>query len=421
MTNLKTYHNLDSNDSLAHFRKEFIHQENEIYLDGNSLGKLPKETEKKLNEVLIYQWGNRLIRSWNENWLDLPKKIAGKYSKLLNVKKNEVIIGESTSVRLYQIVYSLLLTDIYPKQLGTDILNFPTDNYILEGINKKFSLQNVNLIKYSQEIFADLNLLKDQIKRKPGIYCLSLVTYKSSFLYPMKDLNMWAEKFKSIIVWDLSHAIGAIDIDLKSSAAKICIGCSYKYMNGGPGAPAFMFIKNELQKKLFNPIQGWFGHKKPFNFDLNYIPDDGINRFSVGTPPVLSLFAMETGIDITLQAGIKSIRKKSLLQTEFFIKHLKNRLVPLGYNLESPQEKSKRGAHITISHKFSWQICQALIKGNNNGFKIIPDFRPPNFLRFGISPLYNRFEDLYIVIRRLEDIVASKEYLNFSTEKIKVT
>ena len=237
----------------------------------------------------------------------------------------------------------------------------------------------------------------------------------------MKDLNMWAEKFKSIIVWDLSHAIGAIDIDLKSSAAKICIGCSYKYMNGGPGAPAFMFIKNELQKKLFNPIQGWFGHKKPFNFDLNYTPDDGINRFSIGTPPILSLFAMETGIDITLKAGIKSIRKKSLLQTEFFIKHFKKRLVPLGYNLESPQEKSKRGAHITISHKFSWQICQALIKGNNNGFKIIPDFRPPNFLRFGISPLYNRFEDLYIVIRRLEDIVASKEYLDFSTEKIKVT
>ena len=176
------------------------------------------------------------------------KKIAGKYSKLLNVKKNEVIIGESTSVRLFQIVYSLLSTDIYPKQLGTDILNFPTDNYILEGLNKKFSLQNVNLINYSQEVLADLNLLKDQIKRKPGIYCLSLVTYKSSFLYPMKDLNMWAEKFKSIIVWDLSHAIGAIDIDLKSSAAKICIGCSYKYMNGGPGAPAFMFIKNELQK-----------------------------------------------------------------------------------------------------------------------------------------------------------------------------
>lgn len=421
MTNLKTFQNLDSNDNLSHFRKEFIHQNNEIYLDGNSLGKLPRETEKKLTEVLRYQWGKRLIRSWDENWLDLPEKIAEKYSKLLNVKKDEVIIGESTSVRLYQIVHSLLSTNIYPKQLGTDILNFPTDNYILDGLNKIFSLQNVNLIKYGQEIFADLNLLKDQIKKKPGIYCLSLVTYKSSFLYPMKNLNIWAEKFKSIIVWDLSHAIGAIDIDLKSSEAKICVGCSYKYMNGGPGAPAFMFIKNELQKKLSNPIQGWFGHKKPFNFDLNYIPDENINRFSIGTPPILSLYAMLTGIDITLKAGIKSIRKKSLLQTEFFITLLNKKLIPLGYNLESPKEKSKRGAHITISHKFSWQICQALIQGINNSVKIIPDFRPPNFIRFGISPLYNRFEDLFIVVKRLEDIVAGKEYMNFNSEEKNVT
>jgi len=421
MINLKTSQNLDSNDNLAHFRKEFVHQDNEIYLDGNSLGKLPRETENKIHELIKQQWGNRLIRSWNENWLDLPKKIAEKYSNLLNAKKDEVIIGESTSIRLYQIIHSLLSADIYPKQLGTDTLNFPTDNYILEGLNKKFSLKKVNLIKYGQEIFADLDLLKDQIKRNPGIYCLSLVTYKSSFLYPMKNLNIWAEKFKSIIVWDLSHAIGAIDIDLKSSGAKICIGCSYKYMNGGPGAPAFMFIKNELQKKLFNPIQGWFGHKKPFDFDLNYIPDEGINRFSVGTPPILSLFAMETGIDITLKAGIKSIRKKSVLQTEFFIKLLEKKLIPLGYNLESPHEKSNRGAHITISHKFSWQIYQALIQGINNGVKIIPDFRPPNFIRFGISPLYNRFEDLYIVVKRLKSIITRKEYLNFWSNKINVT
>ena len=421
MNNLKSFQILDSNDSIAHFRKEFIHMDNEIYMDGNSLGKLPKETEKKLNDVLKNQWGKRLIRSWNENWLDLPKKIAEKYSKLLNVENDEITIGESTSVRLYQMIHSLLSTGIYPKQLGTDNLNFPTDVYIMEGINKSFSLPKMNLISYNQEIEADLNLLKEQIKTKPGIYCLSLVTYKSSFLYPMKDLNLWAEKFNSIIVWDLSHAIGAVNIDLKKTETKVSIGCSYKYMNGGPGSPAVMYIEKKLQKKLFNPIQGWFGHKNPFDFDSKYIPKVGINRFSSGTPPILSLFAMETGIDITLKAGIKSIRKKSILQTKLFINLVEVKLNPLGYYLQSPKEKSKRGAHITISHEFSWQICQALIQGCKNGVKIIPDFRPPNFLRFGIAPLYTRFIDLYVVIERLEKIVTSKEYLNFNSDKIDVT
>ncbi len=421
MIDLAKAKDLDIEDSLGQFRDRFVNDSMEIYMDGNSLGKLPKKTKKCLNEAIENQWGKRLIRSWNEVWLDLPLRLAEKFGKLLNVSKEEIIIGESTSVRLYQITHALLSSSLYKKQLISDNLNFPTDLYILDGLTKSFSLEKIKIINYNQEITADLELLKNEIKATPGIYCLSLVTYKSAFLYPMKEINLWAKKYKSIIVWDLSHAVGAIEINLKETGSKIAIGCSYKYMNGGPGAPAFLFIEKKLQENLSNPIQGWFGHQNPFLFERQYIPKDGINRFAPGTPPILSLQAMEIGIDITLEANIKKIYKKSVAQSEFFISGVKEKLIPLGFKLESPEHFTNRGSHITLSHSASWQICQALIKVSSKSLKVIPDFRPPNFLRFGIAPLYTRFEDLYFVIKRLEEIVTSGGYLKFDKLKPKVT
>ncbi|MDC0917454.1 hypothetical protein OAQ42_06145, partial [Flavobacteriaceae bacterium] len=183
---------------------------NEIYLDGNSLGKLPKAAQKAVQDTVAKQWGERLIRSWNEAWLELPSRLAEKYAKLLQVSKEEVIIGESTSVRLYQVLHALAKSDLSPKHLGTDKLNFPTDLYVMEGIAQDFSFGEMTQIDYGQEIEADLEILKTTIKEKPGIYCLSLVSYKSSYLYPMKVLNLWAEQHRSILVWDLSHAVGAV-------------------------------------------------------------------------------------------------------------------------------------------------------------------------------------------------------------------
>ena len=340
---------LDKKDPLAEFRTHFVLTPNEIYLDGNSLGKLPKAAQKAVQDTVAKQWGERLIRSWNEAWLELPSRLAEKYAKLLQVSKEEVIIGESTSVRLYQVLHALAKSDLSPKHLGTDNLNFPTDLYVMEGIAQDFSFGEMTQIEYGQEVEADLEILKTTIKEKPGIYCLSLVSYKSSYLYPMKVLNLWAEQHRSILVWDLSHAVGAVTIDLKETATKIAVGCSYKYMNGGPGAPAFLFIQKALQRKLANPIQGWFGHKNPFAFESDYHPNQGIDRFASGTPPILSLQAMEAGVDLALKAGIKNIRKKSVLQSEFFLEGVREKLLPLGYQLESPTDPECRGSHVTLS------------------------------------------------------------------------
>ena len=412
---------LDKKDVLSKFHSLFYHKKNEIYFDGNSLGKLPLKAQKTIEEAVQKQWGEGLIRSWNQYWLSLSSRISDKYSELLGAEKGEIIIGESTSVSLYQVTYALLKEGSFPKHLSTDILNFPTDLYVLEGLEKSFGIPSLKIISYKNEVEAEIEILKASIKNNPGIICLSLVRYKSAYLYPMKQLNRWASKHHSIIVWDLSHAVGAVAIDLKETETMIALGCTYKYMNGGPGAPAFLYINEEWHSKLLNPIQGWFGHQRPFDFSKKYEAAKSIKRFASGTPAILSLLGMEAGIDITLEAGIKLLQEKSIQQSEAFIKEIIQQLVPLGFSIESPLDHCKRGSHVTISHYASWQICQALIAGNDEHPKIIPDFRPPHFIRFGITPLYTRFEEIKTVIQVLKEIVERKLYLNFPLEKLEVT
>jgi kynureninase len=412
---------LDKKDVLSKFHSLFYHKKNEIYFDGNSLGKLPLKAQKTIEEAVQKQWGEGLIRSWNQYWLSLSSRISDKYSELLGAEKGEIIIGESTSVSLYQVTYALLKEGSFPKHLSTDILNFPTDLYVLEGLEKSFGIPSLKIISYKNEVEAEIEILKASIKNNPGIVCLSLVSYKSAYLYPIKQLNRWASKHHSIIVWDLSHAVGAVAIDHKETETMIALGCTYKYMNGGPGAPAFLYINEEWHSKLLNPIQGWFGHQRPFDFSKKYEAAKSIKRFASGTPAILSLLGMEAGIDITLEAGIKLLQEKSIQQSEAFIKEIIQQLVPLGFSIESPLDHCKRGSHVTISHYASWQICQALIAGNDEHPKIIPDFRPPHFIRFGITPLYTRFEEIKTVIQVLKEIVERKLYLNFPLEKLEVT
>jgi kynureninase len=347
---------LDKKDVLSKFHSLFYHKKNEIYFDGNSLGKLPLKAQKTIEEAVQKQWGEGLIRSWNQYWLSLSSRISDKYSELLGAEKGEIIIGESTSVSLYQVTYALLKEGSFPKHLSTDILNFPTDLYVLEGLEKSFGIPSLKIISYKNEVEAEIEILKASIKNNPGIICLSLVSYKSAYLYPMKQLNRWASKHHSIIVWDLSHAVGAVAIDLKETETMIALGCTYKYMNGGPGAPAFLYINEEWHSKLLNPIQGWFGHQRPFDFSKKYEAAKSIKRFASGTPAILSLLGMEAGIDITLEAGIKLLQEKSIQQSEAFIKEIIQQLVPLGFSIESPLDHCKRGSHVTISHYASWQI-----------------------------------------------------------------
>ena len=237
----------------------------------------------------------------------------------------------------------------------------------------------------------------------------------------MQELNIFAKKHKSIILWDLSHAIGVVDIDLRQTQTQVAIGCTYKFLNGGPGAPAFLYVDKNLQSSLYNPIQGWFGHENLFAFSLPYVPAEGIQRFEAGTPPVLSMVGIEIGVDLTLAAGIKNIRTKSQKLSSYFVEKVEKELMPLKYTLESPLDPYRRGSHITLAHPESWRICKALLKGNSRGLKIIPDFRPPNYIRFGFAPLYTRFIDLYTTVERLKEIVLTEEYKDFDHQKPTVT
>lgn len=411
----------DRKDPLAHFKAAFFHPENEIYLDGNSLGKLPLKAKENVATLMQEQWGENLIRSWNDHWLDLPKRLSTKLAQLLNANAKEVLVGESTSVNLYKVAHALIQSGHYPKQLLTDSLNFPTDNYILEGISRENTMVKPICIQYSTELKADLNLLKDQIAKDPGIICLSLVSYKSAYYYPMKALNLHAKENNSIIIWDLSHAVGAVAIDLKETQTLAAIGCTYKYLNGGPGSPAFLYLDETLIPHLSSPIQGWFGHAKPFDFSQDYLPAKGIEKFDAGTPTVLSLAAMEAGIDITLDAGIKNIRTKSIALSNFFLDTFFTALAPLGYVLESPENEVERGAHITLSHPASWRICQCLLNGKEKRPKIIPDFRPPHHIRLGMAPLYTGYEDIWHTLERLKEIAQNKEFEQYSDVRPTVT
>mgnify|MGYP001067724390 FL=1 len=223
------------------------------------------------------------------------------------------------------------------------------------------------------------------------------------------------------MIWDLSHSVGAIPIDLSVSKTDMAVGCTYKFLNGGPGSPAFLYVNRKLQAKLENPIQSWFSHAKPFDFDEKYIPSEGISKFAISTPSILSLSAIEPGLDITLEAGLRTIRKKSLKQSEFLIEMIRSELHPIGFQLASPAESTQRGSHVSIRHEEAYRINKALIEPVEKRTIFIPDFRPPDNIRIGITPLYLKFTELVQTIERIKEIVENKEYLNYSNEKTGVT
>ena len=411
----------DNNDDLKSFKSRFVNNDNEIYLDGNSLGKLPVVTENDLITAVKNEWGQNLISSWNDNWLKMSEKINFKMSKLINSDNDEVLVGESTSVNLYKILYCLLDSNQYKKNLVTDCLNFPSDNYIIEGLKDHTEKKEITILNYNNNLSCNIDILKKSIQENPGIYCLSLVTYKSSFLYPIKELNEFAENNKSIIVWDCSHAIGVVNIDVKDSKTKAAIGCTYKFLNSGPGSPSFLYVSKDILNHLQNPIKGWFGHSKPFDFENKYKPADNINKFNAGTPSVLSLIPVNTGLDLVLEAGIMNIRNKSIELGEYLIKIINIELNKFDVKITSPIESKSRGSHITIQHKEAWKICKLLIEGGNNRKRIIPDFRPENNIRLGFSPLYVSFIDLYETVIAIKDILENKEYLKIDESKPEVT
>ncbi len=413
---------LDQLDTLAHFRSQFS-SNNYIYLDGNSLGKLPLKTIELQTQLIENQWGAKGIQSWNEHWLDLQKRLSEKIAKLVGAQVDEIFVGDNTSVNLFKLAFAALTFKSDKTEIVSDEHNFPGDLYVLDGlVRQHFKSHTLTIAKSIDEIAVNENEIGQLINKKTALLSLSAVLYKSAYSYPMEAVNALAHEHGALTLWDLSHAVGAIPIHLDKSNTDLAVGCTYKYLNGGPGAPAFLFIRKSLQPFLQNPISAWFGHNAPFQFKSTFEANTTIQKMATGTPNILSLAAIEPGLDIHLNAGIENIYQKSQLMSNFCLKMMQEVLLPLGFEIGSPLDSDKRGSHISIKHKEGYRISQALIQPKLAGaVKIIPDFRPPNHIRLGFAPLYNTFSEISQTIKRIVQIVENQEYSRFDTRIIGVS
>jgi kynureninase len=393
-----------------------------IYLDGNSLGKLPAETLRRTEEMVRDQWGKRLIRSWNERWISLPQRIAARIANIIGASEEEVFVGDTTSLNLFKLAHATLQLQEGRHKIVTDAINFPTDHYVLQGLaQQQFPNHDLHVTGRGDEISPDISDLEQQLDMDTALLSLSLVAYKSAYYYDMAAINTLAHARGALVIWDLSHAAGAVPVRLNEEGADMAVGCTYKYLNGGPGAPAFLYVRKDLQEKLQNPVWAWFSHEKPFAFDINFRANKGIQRFATSTPTILSLAAIEPGLDLILEAGMENLREKSVCQSRLLLDMIKEFLLPLGFSLASPEEDARRGSHVSVRHPEGYRINRAMIEPGDGSVAIVPDFRPPDNIRLGIAPLYNSYTDIFHAVERMCTIVREKHYEAYPTKKLTVT
>lgn len=404
---------LDRADPLARFREEFVIDDPDLlYLDGNSLGRMPVRTREHVRRTLDIGWGRDLIRSWGEtpdggNWFGAPARIGDRIGGLIGASAGQVVVSDSTSVNLFKLAVAALGARPGRNKIVSDTMNFPSDLYVLQGAARAAGPNHSLVLAPGAvgEIEPDLDALDALIDASTALVSLSLVTFKSGYLHDAAAITERAHRSGALVLWDLSHAAGAVPLELDAWNVDLAVGCSYKYLNGGPGAPAFLYVREDLQGSLASPISGWFGQTDPFAFGLTYRPVEGIGRFLVGTPPVLSTLAIEPGLDLLLEAGMPALRAKSLALGAFLVDAFEARLAPLGFALGSPRSAERRGSHVSLRHPEARRIGQAL---RDKG--VIPDFREPDNLRLGLVPLYTSFEDVWRAVTVLESIVSSGEH-----------
>lgn len=409
---------LDAKDPIFHFRDRFvINDPSLIYLDGNSLGRLPKATQSAMAKLLD-DWGERLIRMWGDGYFTLPQRVGGKVARLLGAQEHEVVIAESTSVNLFKLVIAALTARPGRRKIITDDLNFPSDLYILQGISRLLGEQyEIVMVPSLDGIHGSTQQLLREIDEHTALITLSHTVFKSAFVYNMAEINRVAHEAGALTLWDLSHSIGSVEVKLNETAADLAIGCTYKYVNGGPGSPAFLFVREALHGELKNPITGWMGQQNMFDFELTYKPVDGIEHFMTGTPTVASLLPIDVGLDILVDAGMDQVRQKSVRQTEYLLFMIDELLLPFGFTIKSPRDSGERGSHVSLGHPEGWRINQCMIQE----MKIIPDFRAPDNIRLGVAPLYTTYEDLYTAVTRMRHIMENRHYEKYSDERTTVT
>lgn len=409
---------LDREDPLAGFRHRFVITDPDlIYLDGNSLGRLSRRSQNLVSEVVAHQWGDRLIRSWNEGWWEMQLRLGDLLAPLLGAGSGEVVISDSTSVNLFKLAAAAVKARHGRSQIITDDLNFPTDVYVLDGVARLFALGEGVEIVASDGINGPVEALAGALSDDTALVSLSHTVFKSGFTYDMAEITRLVHEAGALILWDCSHSVGSLPIDLGAAGADLAVGCTYKHLNGGPGSPAFLYVRRELQDELTNPITAWWGHAEPFAFDLEFQPVEGIRRFHTGTMPILSLAALEPALDDILEAGIDRIRAKSVQLTEFFIGLCDDQLTDLGFGLASPRDPGLRGSHLSLRHPDAWPIAQAMIEVA----RVIPDFRAPDNLRLGFSPLYTTYLEVHTAVARIRRLVEEGQERQFADTDLAVT
>jgi kynureninase len=413
---------LDQQDPFASYREQFVVNDPDlIYLDGNSLGRSPKAVIERMKKAVEVEWGTELIRGWNNGWWESPARIGEKIASLLGAQDREaqVIVGDQTSVNLFKLATAALTLQPQKNRIITDTFNFPSDLYILQGIVKLLGNRHeiVRIAAQDNDITPDLAALEHAINEDTALVTLSHVTFKSGYLYDMAHITELCHRKGALVLWDLSHSAGAVPIELDKYNVDFAIGCTYKYLNGGPGAPAFLYVNHSLQNAVTSPIWGWWGQAQPFEFDLDYKPAPGIQRFLVGTAPMLSMLAMEEALDPLLNAGMDALRAKSILMTDYASYLTDQLLAPLGFSLGSPRDSAKRGSHISIRHEEGYRINRALIEEMN----VIPDYREPDNIRLGFAPLYISFSDIWEGFDRIRKVVQEKRYEKYPKQKLTVT
>lgn len=393
---------LDRDDPLAAFRDRFVVADDSIYLDGNSLGRLPRATPSTVSRVAAEEWGRGLVESWSQ-WIDLPQRVGGSLAGLLGAHPDEVTLADSTSVNLYKLASASFAAVGSRRVILTDTANFPTDRYVLEGVAEAFGGE-LRLVDAAGVAGPDVEAIAAALDEDVALASFSLVSYRSGALADLGAVTDAARAAGALTLWDLSHATGAVPIDLQAAGVDLAVGCTYKYLNGGPGAPAFLYVRRALQGALHQPIRGWFGHADQFAFSDSWRPASGIERFLTGTPPILSVAAAAPGIEMVAEAGIEAIRAKSVQATSFLVDLYDESLAPLGVGLGTPRDPARRGSHVAFEHPAGLAISRWLRAER----RVVTDFRAPATIRLAVAPLSTRYVELWDAVEALAEAVAGE-------------
>lgn len=389
----------DAADPLAAFRDQFDLPEDILYFDGNSLGPLPRATPARMEQAIRQEWGRGLIGSWNSHdWINLPTRVGDKIALCIGAAPGEVAAADSTSVNLFKLLAAALRLRPGRKTILTEDGNFPTDLYVAQGVRDLLD-DGIELRQVPGDAIAA------SVDDDVAVVMVTHVNYQTGAMHDMATITQAAHDAGALMLWDLAHSAGAVPVALNLVDADLAVGCGYKFLNGGPGAPAFLYVAARLQNDITPPLSGWMGHEAPFEFDDVYRPALGITRNLCGTPPVLGLTALDSGLNLFLTADIMEIRRKSLALTDQFMTLVGNRCAGHGIVIATPRADTRRGSQVSLRHENAYPIMQALIARG-----VIGDFRAPNILRFGMAPLYLRHMDIWDAVEHLRDILENRAW-----------